>query len=264
MSQPNPEHLTDQNDAPSTLRALLVRLGADPANLQADRQDAAEGQANLLQRILVEIEETILPRQLKVYFGQTKVATLRVCHRRLLSLDLVSETGPSEQTAQHSAPQIYAQRLRHLVATTQDTGFRITRQVCDTGVETESCSVAQLVDSLELQHQDSRLNGFLSMIRADVDAWVLQVEDASQHSSHGPAVLTRQLTELAGLDQISKQKRGQALKLPEKTPSYLVLSMSRETNVFIAWDQVETLLVAVPAQHLTTVSTVWHSVFSTQ
>jgi hypothetical protein len=266
MLHSNAEQLTEQNITTSTLRALIARLCADTSDLHADRQDAAEGRADLMHSILVEIDETILPRQLVLSFGQTVVATLRICHRRLLSLDLADDTGLSDRAVhpdQPSAAQIYAQRLRHLTATYQDTGFWITRQVCETGVETESCSVAQLVDGLETQPKESRLKDFLSVINAEADAWVLQGEDASQHRCHGPAILTRQLTDLAGIDQTIQQKRGQALRMPDKTPSYLVLSMTSETSVIIAWDRAETLLVALPTLHLTTAGAAWYECFST-
>ncbi|AZV77277.1 hypothetical protein EBB79_04805 [Parasedimentitalea marina] len=265
MSQSNAEHLTEQVKVTTKLKALITRLGADAASLHAHRQDTANGRVSLMHQILFEIEETILPRQLTLHFDQTIVATFRVSHRRLLSLDFAVDADQAKQpqrSEHRSAAQVYAQRLLHLSAMHQDASFRITRQICETGLETESCSVAQLVDSLKMQQQESRLKGFLTKVSANVDAWVLQAEGDNQHSCHGPAALTGQLTELANIDQTAKQKRGQALKMPEKAPSYLVLSMSGETNVILAWDRSETLLIALPTQHLTSFNTAWHSVFS--
>ena len=263
MVQTKAEYVTGQDATTSRLRQAIARLCTDFSDLQADRRDADAGHVNLMQALLVQIDETMLPRRLTLFFGQDAVAKLRVCNRRLLSLELTNGPGPEGPARLTSAAQVYAQQLQQLSATYQGTGFRITRQVCETGIETQSCSATQLAECLTLQpQQGSRLTHVLAGISAMADAWVLQGEDASEDSRFGPAALTEQLTELAHTDRTTKNNNGHALRMPEITPSYLVLSISSDTKVIIAWDQAETLLVAVPAQHLPEMGAAWHKVFS--
>ncbi|WIY25857.1 hypothetical protein [Parasedimentitalea psychrophila] len=262
MSPLNAEQLAGQDNTTSPLRALLIRLCADVSGLQGERRDAAQGRANLMGSLLAEIDETILPRQLTLYFDQVVVARLRVSQRRLLSLELASDIGPADHAGLTSTVQVYAQQLHHLSARYQGTGFRITRQVCETGIETESCSASQLAESLASQQQDSRLERLLTMIGASADAWALQAETAGQNRSHGPAPLARQLMDLAATDRAAKQKNGHALRLPDKTPHYLLLSISSEIKLIVACDQTETLLIALPVQHLAAADAAWHMVFS--
>ena len=263
MSQSTAQHLTGQDNASAPLREALVRLSANVADLHADRWDAAEGRADLLHSLLIEIDETMLPRQLTLFFGQDAVAKLRVCNRRLLSLELTNGTGPESPARLTSAAQVYAQQLQQLSATYQDTGFRITRQVCETGIETQSCSATQIADCLIPQApQGSRLSRVLTSIGALADAWVLQGEDAAVLGNSGPEALTNRLTELARADRVAKANSQQALRMPEMIPSYMVLTISGDTRVIIAWDQTETLLLVLPAQQVPTASTIWHQVFS--
>ncbi|NRB17675.1 MAG: hypothetical protein HRU33_08955 [Rhodobacteraceae bacterium] len=268
MSPLNADLLPGQDNATSPLRQALLRLSADVSDLQAERRDAAQGQASLTRSLLAAIDEVMLPRQLTLYFGQVVVARLLVSQRRLLSLDLTEQTAPTAAAAaadhrgQTPAAQIYAERLHHLSARYRDTGFRITRQICETGLETDSCSASQLAECLALPQQDSRLARLLTMISASADAWVLQVETAGQNRCHGPAPLCRQLATLAATDRAAKQKNRHPLRLPDKTPHYLLLSISSEIKLMVACDQTETLLIALPAQHLAAADAAWQMVFA--
>ena len=263
MSQSTAQQLTGQDDAAVSLREVLVRLSGDVADLHADRRDAAEGRANLLHSLLIEIDETMLPRQLTLFFGQNAVAKLRAGHRRLLSLELTNETGAADPVDATSVAQTYANQLQQLSATYQDTGFRIARLACETGVETQSCSATQIADCLVPQaSQGSRLSRVLSSIGALADAWALQGEDAAELGNSGPEALTNRLTELARADRVAKANSQQALRMPELIPSYMVLTISSDTRVIIAWDQSETLLLVLPAQQVPTANTIWHQVFS--
>ena len=265
MSQSTAQHLTGQDDAFAALREALVRLSGDVADLHADRLDAAEGRANLLHSLLIEIDETILPRQLTLFFGQNAVAKLRVGHRRLLSLELTNNTGAAYPVDVASPAQTYAQQLQQLSAMYLDTGFRITRRACETGIETQSCSATQIADCLVPQApQGSRLSQVLASISTLAEAWILLGEDSAQLGSSGPKTLTDRLTELARADKAAKAKIGRALRMPEMIPSYMMLTISGDTKVLMFWDQTETLLLALPAQQVPAASAAWHKVFSAQ
>ena len=123
MSHSTAQNLTGQDDASAALREALVRLSGDVTDLHADRRDAAEGRANLLHGLLIEIDETMLPRQLTLFFGPNAVAKLRVGHRRLLSLEPASNTGTNHPADTASLAQSYAQQLQQLSAMYRDTGF---------------------------------------------------------------------------------------------------------------------------------------------
>ncbi|NIZ61523.1 hypothetical protein DL239_11090 [Sedimentitalea sp. CY04] len=263
MSHSTAQQLTGQDDASVALREALVRLSGDVADLHADRRAAAEGRANLLHSLLIEIDETMLPRQLTLFFGQDAVAKLRVGHRRLLSLELTNDTGNTHPVDAISPAQTYAQQLQQLSAMYQNTGFHITRRACETGIETQSCSATQIADCLVPQApQGSRLSQVLASVSALAEAWVLLGEDSAQLGSSGPETLTDKLTELARADKAAKAKSGRALRMPEMIPSFMLLTISGDTKVIMSWDQTETLLIALPAQQVPAANAAWHKVFS--
>lgn len=243
----------------------MVRLSANPSSLASEKRDAAEGRADLMQAVLHEIDATILPRQLTVFFGQQAVADLTISHRRLLSLDLaeaLSQDPHHNHTDQTSIAQTYALRLRLLASSPQNTGFRISRRACEITMETENCSAKQLSEILAPQQGESHLTSFLALISADANAWVLQNEQADQGASAGPDQLVQQLAALGDTDKSAKQMRGYALRMPDKTPSCMVLSLSSDIQVIVAWDHAETLLIALPSQHLAAATKAWRSIFT--
>jgi len=244
---------------------VLVRLSAATSDQLADRRHAAEGQACLMQAMLREIDETVLPRRLTVYFGQDAVAELTISHRRLLRFDLADAPDQAFRLNHSdftSIAQISAQRLRFLETYRNNTGFRIRRRVCETGSETEYCSAQRLAEALSAQQNESRLNSFLNAIGADAKAWIFQTGDRGQITNCGPVDLVQQLTTLAETDILAKQKRVPTPRVPDQTPSCMVLSMSRDTRVLVAWDRKERLLIALPAPVLNTATKAWQRIFA--
>lgn len=263
MSYSVAENIELPDETTGTLLRLLSRLSAQTSDLHDDKRGAAAGRACLLQTLLYEIDETILPRHLTLYFDHGAVAELKICHRRLLSLDLIDGPGQSP-VAHETAVQTYLWQLLTLEAAYKDTGFRIKRRACDTVIETESCSARQLVDALASQQHDSRLNRFLGLVNTGCFGWVLFGDDTSNVKCSGPDALVHQLTDLARADAAARQTHGQALRIPDAAPSFMVLSMHGETRVIVARDHSETLLLALPAHQLTTASLAWHGIFDIQ
>jgi len=260
MLRSTAEELSMSETTKSPLMQGLARLAAATSD-----QQAAEGRTCLMQTILCEIDETVLPRRLTVYFGQDAVAELTVSHRRLLTFDLADapdlafRLNHSDLT---SIAQISAQRLRFLETYRDNTGFRIRRQACETGSETDCCSAQRIAEALSAQQNESRLNSFLNAIGADAEAWVFQAGETGQITNSGALELVQQLTTLAETDILAKQKRVPTPRVPDQIPRCMVLSMSRDTQVIMAWDQKERLLIALPTQALKTATKTWQRIFA--
>lgn len=248
------------DDRDSALQQTLARFAADASSLLAEKQDAFEGRADLLHSLLREIDETILPRQLTLHFDQQVVAELTVSHRRLLSLDLTGVSSPVGN--QTSITQIYAQRLRQLVLSNKGTGFRITRQPCEIGAESESCSAKLLMDTLATQQGQGRLRSFMSTVETDAEAWVFQDDSSKKTDSFGPDDQIQRLTDLANSDAAARQKRRPTPRVPDQAPSCTVLTISPDKRVIVACDRNEILLLTLPSQNLDTAMQAWRSIFA--
>jgi len=262
MQSSSAQSIVTTDDRDSALKQALARFATDASCLSVEKKDALAGRADLLHSLLREIDETILPRRLTLYFDHQVVAELTVSHRRLLSLDLTGASSPAGN--QTSIAQIYAQRLRQLVLSNTGTGFRITRQPCETGIESESCSAKLLMDTLAAQQDQSHLRGFLSLVGHDAEAWIFLDSSAGQTDSSGPDALIQRLSGLAGSDAAARQRRNPTVRVPDQAPSCMVLRMSPEMRVIIAWHQSEVLLVALPAQTLDNAMQAWRGLFITQ
>lgn len=247
------------DDRDGALKQVLARFAADTSCLLAEKQDAFEGHANLLHSLLREIDETILPRQLTLYFDQQLVAELTVSHRRLLSFNLTAT--PASASDRSSVAQTYAQQMRQLVASYNGAGFRITRQPCDIGIESESCSAKLLVDTLAAQQDQSQLQGFLSLAAPSALAWMVQDNNAETTDCSGPEDLIQRLTGLANSSAAARQKRSATLRVPDQTATCMVLTMSPEVRVVLAVHQSEVLLIALPTRNLDTALHEWRSIF---
>lgn len=260
MLSSSAESIIAADDRDCALKQVLARFAADASYLHAETKDAAEGRADLLQCLLREIDETILPRQLTLYFGQQVAAELTVSHRRLLSLDL---TGVSSSVGnQSSIAQVYAQRLRQLVLSNKDTGFRIARQPCEIGAESESCSARLLMETLATQLGQGRLRSFMSSVGNDAEAWVFQDDSTTKTDSFGPDDQIQRLTDLANSDAVARQKRRPTPRVPDQAPSCMVLTMSPNMRVIVACDRTEILLLTLPTQNLDAAMQAWRSIFA--
>lgn len=242
--------------ATDKIRAVLVRLCAD----------ASEPQVDLARALLTAIDDTILARQLTLCFGPDTVARLTVSHRRILCFDLTdSLTSPAapDQPHDRTAAQQYAQHLQTLVSAYQNTGFKITRHPCQADLATQGCSVRRLVEAGSVQLQDTGLSSLLAQISANADAWVFQKGDPAQYSSFGPDPLIQRLLSLSDINTNAGKSGAKAVKMPAKTPNYLVLTLSSDTNVIVASDRGDTLLIALPAPHLPHLGDIWRRIFCT-
>lgn len=260
MQYSTAESIISADDRDSALKQVLVRFAADASSLIAEKKDASEGRADLLHSLLREIDETILPRQLTLYFDQQMVAELTVSHRRLLSLDLSGVSSPAGN--QTSIAQIYAQRLRQLVSSNKGTGFRITRQPCEISAESESCSARLLTDTLATQQGQGRLRSFMSSIEPDAEAWVLHDDSTEKTDSFGPDDQIQRLTDLAKTDIAARQKRRPTPRVPDQAPSCMVLTMSPGKRVIVACDRNEILLLTLSVQNLNAAMQAWRSIFT--
>ncbi|OUS36579.1 hypothetical protein A9Q94_08825 [Rhodobacterales bacterium 56_14_T64] len=260
MQSSTAESIITVDDRDGALKQVLARFAADASCLLAEKQDAFEGRADLMHSLLREIDETILPRQLTLYFDQRAVAELTVSHRRLLSLDLSGVSSPAGN--QTSIAQIYAQRLRQLVLSNKGAGFRITRQPCEISAESESCSARLLMETLTTQQDQGRLRSLMSSIGTDAEAWVFQDGSTAKTESFGPDDQIQRLTDLANSDAVARQKRRPTPQVPDQAPSCMVLTMSPNMRVIVACDRNEILLLTLSVQNLDAALQAWRSIFA--
>ena len=217
--------------------------------------------ADLTQFVLSEINETLLPRVLTLHFDDIAVAQFKVAHRRVLSLELcetAEQSYPLESTDRSSIARIYAYRLNKLVAAQGNASFCITRQPSETEVETESCSVALLMDAMKALQDENRLHSFLTAIGSDALAWVYTESDAHDAQGAGPDDWVQQLARLLP----AKSKGGTPAQILDQTPGCMVLTQSPDIKVIRAWDRDEVLLLALPAQFLDLATAAWRRVFA--
>lgn len=121
---------------------LLRRLRTEPSVLASERRSFPAGAGPRLAALLRDIDETVLPRVLRLNDGPREVARLTVSHRRLISVEVPGRLA----TVSHDLglPDLLAARLIDLVETRAGLSLTITRRQTVPKHAEPACSVASL------------------------------------------------------------------------------------------------------------------------
>lgn len=247
--------------APGALHQALRQLAQPVQALTARAQRVAAGQEQLLDALLREIGETVLPREITLCIGQTPAAILTAAHRRLASLSLggtaEAGAGPEDPAA---AARLFAARLNRLGAAAAGAGVTFRRRPCAAPQGAGSCTAAQLQEALAAASR-SPLRSFRSAAAPQAMAWIHCSPGGQAPDTSGPEPLLNQLQAVRSTFAASTARPGSA-RVPARKPECLLLPVSPEVRILAAWHEDELLLLALPPETVPGMIETWNSLFS--
>jgi hypothetical protein len=149
-----------REDAVSRRAELLVRLKSAPQVHVAERRSLPAGAGARLATLLREIDETVLPRVLRLTSGPRDVARLIVSQRRLISVEMPGRATVPPQT-DHLA-EAMAARLIEIAELRSELSVTLARRTSVPNHAETACSVVALRAALA---SSSTRNGFDRQLR---------------------------------------------------------------------------------------------------
>ena len=178
MTQIGSAKMPTEGSEKSRLFHALLRLADDEAHWGRKSFSMPEERQAFLHRLLVEIDETVLPRQITVSSEAGPVTTLTVSNRRLVSLLLDHENQPAEQTPDDPATLAlnYVKTLQSLTETGSKISISVSQlshQKSSTGL---SCSAHSLANAMGITDfgtsADTSLEDFIKETTNRASAWL--------------------------------------------------------------------------------------------
>ncbi|WP_139837814.1 hypothetical protein [Roseovarius litorisediminis] len=186
----------------------------------------------LLRAILVEIDETILPREITLTADTGATAVLTVSNRRLLSLflsdDETGQTGelPSDPT---SAAKQYISRLLYMFGRCDEVALEVSERAPAKLAVGLSCSAQSLADAAGLCDIYGPLNPSLDRFLQDIKdmacAWIELGPPPAAQKSHGSEGLIKMLENFERASLNRGQTLAQAQKIGGQEPSCVLLPL---------------------------------------
>lgn len=263
MGQAEMADVVELQRGSSRLYALLHRLSAAGGNESAADCEAAGGDvatSNML-KILREIDETVLPRYLTVFDGDTAVARLLVSNRRLMEVDVEGEADTAAVADPEAAARVFARRLRHVAGQCQQLDIRVTGRDLITGHSGISCSAAQLAAVAGLSApgaaRQDRMNRFLERVKPLVKAWVQTGTHSGEEAEGGDTDLAERLRNLSR-DGYGQVRRG---RVSPGRPDCAVLPLSGIESLVCASDGDARVLALVSGGAAADILAAWSEIY---
>ena len=163
--------------------ALLARLASDPRQLTLVRQ-ALPGLAEArLSALVQEIDETVLPRLLRLRSGARELARLTVSQRRLVDIEMPGR-APVPKEPDH-LPHLFAARLLELADTTGELSIATARRPSHPNHAETACSVAALRQALAVAATRTAFDRLLPRIEAKSSARIVWSTSVAQSQFSG-------------------------------------------------------------------------------
>ncbi|MFY0312565.1 hypothetical protein ACFMBG_22025 [Leisingera sp. D0M16] len=253
--------LPSAQPGPDALLQALRRLAEPVQALPARTQHAATGGQPLIDALLREISETVLPREITLSIGQTPAAVLTAAHRRLAGLTLggTAEAGAAPEDPA-AAAELFAARLRRLEVEAAGAGFSLGRRPCKAPEGAGSCTPEMLQEALAAPAR-SPLSSFRAAAADQALAWIHCGPGRQTPVTGGPAPLLDQLQAVRSTFTASATRPGSA-KIPARKPDCLLLPVSSEIRILVASHEDELLFLALPPKAVPGLIETWNSLFS--
>lgn len=160
------------------------------------------GECTPLQRVLREIDETVLPRRIALRTDHGAQVELLVSNRRLAAVSVKGRAGADvEPSDPKEAAQIFARRLHAVLGKAKSITLNAARHEFDPSGQLIGCSAMSLARVLRTSFRsDSKASGladFLTKIEEEALAW-LALRPGAQERSGGDAKLIGALRPFAG------------------------------------------------------------------
>jgi len=248
------------------LKSRVSRLAKPVRMLANGHRYLSGGDPNdLLAGLLLEVHETILPREIKVMADTGAETYLQVGSRRLFGI-LPGEELESHESCRSSKLEFVLQHLRQVLSGAKNVELHVARCTADTSHLDKGCSGLALASAaaivLDRQINLDPVPGLFAALKGEMTAWVTLDRSGHCTGHGGERSLAGQLEDLArdGLAEIDAQMV-QSITSPDH-PGCVILDCGEESGHLLAYVRSNSsgFAAVLPASSLLAVQSAWKSV----
>ncbi|MDU8927834.1 hypothetical protein RXV86_10605 [Alisedimentitalea sp. MJ-SS2] len=247
-------------DAPCVndpLRRAVERLNADLVTYLGEGQTLMGDMAQVMQAILREIDETILPRRFDLADDSGPIAHLSIASRRLVRVGLPGDDNSCEIPETTTAAAYFTILLER--ACKAGGPFRLERigrddTISDSG---QSCSVQDMRDALATMSMAGKPHALFKQIEPTAISWVFIEGNDAEPRQGGTA---DHFDMLANLASNERRQAGVHTRLAGKLaakPTCTILPLGDALRVIVASDQEALLLAVLTVEQVAQVVETW-------
>ena len=248
----------------SRLARVVIRMADETVELPKSRKVRQGDPDRLMVTVLREIDESVLPRDIRVSTDNGDELHLLVSNRRLISVKASGASIPSDQASPgdpDEAARIYLDRLKSVLGSARK--IELTHKRCPDLRDSDSvsCSAQSLARaaglSVGILGGSPGLRDFLKSLESLATAWLYLPGKAAESQSNGDPALINGLS--AFLDQ-TRPKENKA-QIAARKPDCTVLPLPNGSLLISATTLGQHLLALVPESNLNAVITAWQKRF---
>lgn len=222
-------------------------------------------QMSFVERVLREIDETVLPRRIVVQSGRRVVARLLVSQRRLFAVRIEEKpgdtTGP-EPGDPAQAARMFAARLQKALHGISDMRMTVARSNFEPGTDRVGCSVAGLAFAMGVRIGQARatdLEALRRVVIARADAWLHQRNDTGQPEADGDIALIAELHLMAAEATARAVQSGARRRIGANAPSCTLFPVAAGKVALSAQADADLLLAILPEAEIQPLIAAWQT-----
>jgi len=248
----------------SRIRGIIARSTIPGPELRAKSETKIPGYAELIGRLVREIDETMLSRRFALFADDDPVAFMIVSNRRLLELEIDGrrvEPGADTDTSPETFARIHAQALKTLSARLGPLTLRVIGRTAQALASDTSCMAHHLAAFRDTTCLVNRLETFLEQVHPVSRGWIMSIAD-NEAKRHDPdKEVFRRLTVLAqhvGSRDGPRERFGHA---NWSGPLCTTCSISEEMRALIVSEGNEWLIAALPEPEVWSAMARWTAIY---
>jgi hypothetical protein len=247
--------------------AARVKSFAKPVTVLGNGHRCLPGGSakNLLAGLLLEIDEAILPRQIKVMADTGRITHLRIGNRRLLDIQ-PAQSLESRESCSSADPGILLDHLNEALAGATEAEILVTRLAPEQCQVDKGCPAVALAAAsaivLHRQANPDPVPAFYAALKGDMIAWITLDRTGNCQKRGGEAGWVERLVDLSGdgLAEIDAQMV-QALSAPDE-PGCVILDFGGEGGFLLVYARSGSsgFAAILPASRISAAQTAWKTV----
>lgn len=236
---------------------ILMRLAADARALAAERRLLPRGVEARLAFLLREIDETVLPRLMRLFCAGREVARLTVSQRSLIALDMPGRPSMPEDAA--DLVDICAPRLIELANLRSDLSLKVERRPAQPSRALAACSVPALTLAVALTSSQSAYDRLLRQAEARSFARLMWSEANPAAQFAGAPEWKALLATVADSYRGLRQAQGSGARFAPSQLDGLAVPVSEDKLLVMASVQGKGFAVILPSQSGLDMIAAWQS-----
>lgn len=265
MTRFAPARAIGPNSIVERIQACLIRLNAPFRVPESPGSQAKAQLPGLVDQVIREVDETVLPRRFEVLIEDRVCACLFISNRRLVHMDVsgapVLPRAESDITAEVAA-RAYVAALRRLGEDMARPSLRLAERTAIGTAGHAACSAAHLSQAAETTGAETRLQTLLARLAPLAEGWSATFGAQRLAKPNQPPELAERLQRIENRAVLVAGKSTQYERLDHGAPACTALPLSADMTLILACHGTDRILIALRISELPNALRLWQSLFS--